>query len=337
MTHALRALLKGLVSLSTTLAALLLVTFALSAASPIDPTLKMLGDRATVSSYQELRHRLGLDAPWQVRFTRYLGGLVHRDLGVSLSTGHAVSEDLARVFPATVELATVAMALSTVIGLVLGVASAWRPRGMLDAVVRVVSLVGNSLPIFWLGLLALYLFYARLQWVGGPGRLDDAFEYTIDMPTGLVLIDAWRSHVPGAFTSALLHMILPVLVLASYAIGNISRLTRSALLGESGKEYVTLARAKGCRELRIVTHHLLPNVSGVVLTVLALTYAKLLEGAVLVETIFSWPGLGRYLTTALFAADTPAILGSTLVIGVCFVVINGTTDVLVRMLDPRAA
>ncbi len=282
-----------------------------------------------------MRGRLGLDAPWPVRFERYTVRLAHGDLGDSLSTGQPVRDDLLRVFPATLELATLAMALGTLVGLALGLVGAWRPNGALDALVRVISLAGNSIPIFWLGLLALFFFYAHLHWVGGPGRLDDAFEYTIDMRTGLVLLDSWRSHEPGAFTSAIAHLILPVSILAAYAIGNITRLTRSALLGESAKEYVTLARAKGATEVRVLLRHMLPNVAGIILTVLALTYASLLEGAVLIETVFAWPGLGRYLTTALFAADTPAILGGTLLIGVCFVAINGVTDLLVRLLDPR--
>jgi peptide/nickel transport system permease protein len=337
VSRALRLLFRGIATLCTTLAALSLLTFALSCASPIDATLQMVGDQASASSYAEQRHRLGLDAPWHRQFARYVVALVHGDLGVSRSTGQAVGEDLRRVFPATLELASIAMLFSTAIGLALGLAGAWRPRGALDAVVRCVSLIGNSLPIFWVGLLALLLFYARWHWAGGPGRIDDAYEYTMDMPTGSILWDAWRSHLPGALASALQHMVLPALVLALYAIGNITRLTRAALLGEAGKEYVTLARAKGCGELRIVTHHLLPNVVGLLLTTLALTYTNLLEGAVLVETVFARPGLGRYLTTALFAADTPAIVGGTLLIGVCFVLINGATDLAVRMMDPRVS
>jgi peptide/nickel transport system permease protein len=331
----LKVLLRGVATLFLTLLGLLLITFALSSLSPIDPALQLAGDHASTASYSQLREKLGLDAPWPLRFERYAVRLAHGDLGESLSTGQPVRDDLLRVFPATLELATLAMALGTCAGLVLGVVGAWRPYGVTDALVRVVSLAGNSMPIFWLGLLALFFFYAHLHWVGGPGRLDDAFEYTIDMKTGLVLVDSWRSQVPGAFASAIAHLVLPACILASYAVGNITRLTRSALLGETGKEYVTLARAKGAREARVLLRHMLPNVAGIILTVLALTYANLLEGAVLIETVFAWPGIGRYLTTALFAADTTAIMGGTLVIGVCFVAINSLTDILVRLLDPR--
>jgi peptide/nickel transport system permease protein len=326
---------RGLLTTVTTLACLLLVTFALTSLSPIDPALRALGDRASESSYAEMRHRMGLDAPWPQRFVHYAGNLLHGDLGVSESTGQPVAADLRHVFPATLELATLAMLVSTVLGVALGLVSAWRPRGLIDGVVRIVSLLGSSLPAFWLGLIVLYFFYARLHWAGGPGRLDDAYEYTLDLDSGFVLLDTWRSGVPGAFANAWAHLGLPVLVLAAYAIGQVTRMTRAALLGEASKEYVTLARAKGAGSLRILLHHLLPNTRGLIITVLALTYASLLEGAVLVETVFAWPGIGRYLTNALFAADTAAIVGATLVIGCSFVVINGLTDALVRTLDPR--
>jgi peptide/nickel transport system permease protein len=337
LSHILWVSLRSIGTLVVTLTALLCVTFALSALSPVDSALRLVGDHASVASYRQARHSLGLDLTWPQRLDRYAAGVVHGDLGISQSTGAPVAQDLRRVFPATVELATLAMVLATLWGMALALLSAARPGGVFDAAARVLSLAGNSLPIFWLGLLALYLFYAQLQWVGGPGRLDDAYEYTIDMPTGLVLVDAWRSGVPGALTSAISHLALPVLLLAGYAVGNIARLARAALLEESRREYVLLARATGASEATVLLRHMLPNTAGVLLTVLALTYANLLQGAVLVETVFARPGIGRYLTTALFAADIPAILGSTLVIGACFVLINGITDLLVRLLDPRSA
>jgi peptide/nickel transport system permease protein len=329
------AALQRLTSLSFTLLGLLLVTFTLARLSPVDPVLRLVGDHASADTYAAMRRALDLDASWPVQFRAYLARLARGDLGVSLSTGEPVADDLERVFPVTLELATLAMVVSTAVGLPLAVLSALRPRGVLDGVVRVVSLVGNSVPIYWLGLLALYLFYAHWRILGGPGRLDDAFEYTIDMPTGSVLIDSWRSGQPGAFANAVSHLVLPVLLLAGYAAGNVTRLTRAALLAESGREYVTLARAKGATEVRVLLNHMLPNAAGFIVTVLALGYASLLEGAVLIETVFARPGLGRYLTTALFAADIPAILGGTLLIGVCFVLINGVTDVCVKLLDPR--
>lgn len=326
---------RSAATLTGTLAALLCVTFALSSLSPVDPALKLAGEHGSAASYEQARHRLGLDLSWPERLGRYAAGALHGDLGVSFSTGAPVAQDLRRVFPATLELATLAMLGSTVLGLGLAFISSVHPRGAIDALLRVVSLAGNSLPIFWLGLLALYLFYARLQWLGGPGRLDDAYEYTIDMPSGLVLLDAWRSGVPGAFTSAVSHLVLPVALLVAYAVGSIARPVRAALLAEAGKDYVLLARATGAGVWRVLLLHVFPATASLVLTLLALTYANLLQGAVLVETVFARPGIGRYLTTVLFAGDTPAILGGTLVIGVCFVLINGVTDLLARLLDPR--
>lgn len=336
MPSVLATILRSVATLAATMLALLCVTFALSSLTPVDAALKLVGEHASAASYADARHRLGLDLAWPQRLGRYASGVLHGDLGVSQSTGAPVAQDLRRVFPATIELASLAMVVSTVVGLGLAIVSAAHPRGFTDALLRIVSLAGNSFPIFWLGLLALYVFYAKLQWVGGPGRLDDAYEYTIDMPTGLVLLDAWRSGVEGAFASAVSHLVLPVLLLAAYAVGNIARLTRATLLEEAGKEYVLLARATGAGRWTVLLRHVLPVTAGVVLTLLALTYTNLLQGAVLVETVFARPGIGRYLTTALFAADTPAILGSTLVIGICFVLINGITDLLIRLLDPRA-
>jgi peptide/nickel transport system permease protein len=328
---------RGLTGVVLTLLALLVVTFALSRLSPVDAALARVGDHASRSTYLQARHELGLDDPWMIQLKSYVLRLAHGDLGVSTSTGQPVGEELRRVLPATAELATLSMAISAVAGIALAMLAVRHLGGVPDAVIRIISLIGNSVPIFWLGLLALFVFYARLQWLGGPGRLDDAYEYTIDMPTGMVLIDAWQSHVPGALLSATKHLALPVLTLAAYAIGNVTRLTRSALAQEMQQEYVVLARAKGAGETRVLLAHVLPNALGVILTVLALTYATLLEGAVLVETVFARPGLGRYLTTALFAGDTPAVMGATLLIGLCFVVVNGVTDLLVRLADPRAA
>jgi peptide/nickel transport system permease protein len=333
--RALRRIGGAAITLALTITALLFVTFALSSLSPIDPVIRLVGDHASAETYRQARRDLGVDRAWPVQFERYVRRVVRGDLGTSSSTGQPVRDDLATVFPATLELATLAMLVSAVVGLAFGLWGAWRPGGPIDGVIRILSLAGNSIPIFWLGLLSLYLFYAHLHWTGGPGRLDDAFEYTIDRSTGLVLIDTWRSGVPGAFVNAMAHLVLPVLVLAANAIGNIARMTRAALLNETAREYVTLARAKGASEARVLLGHILPNAAGAVLTVLALSYARLLEGAVLTETVFAWPGLGRYLTTALFAADVPAILGDTLVIGVCFVVLNRCTDLLVRAVDPR--
>ncbi|HBX12921.1 MAG TPA: peptide ABC transporter permease, partial [Leclercia adecarboxylata] len=205
----------------------------------------------------------------------------------------------------------------------------------LDMVIRTLTLLGNSVPIFWLGLLMLALFYAKLQWSAGPGRLDDIWQYTVEPRSGFALIDTWLSGDMAAFKNAASHLVLPVLLLAYYSLASITRLTRSACLSEMNKEYILLARAKGAGEMTILLRHVLPNIRSTLFTVIALAYTSMLEGAVLTETVFSWPGIGRYLTTALFAGDTTAIMGGTLLIGVCFVLINNLTDLLVRFTDPR--
>ncbi|MEE4138196.1 ABC transporter permease [Pseudomonas viridiflava] len=325
----------GVLSLAVTLIGLLFFTFMLTTLSPVDPALRIAGDRASEATLAQVRSDLGLDKPWPTRFGRYLNDLRQGDLGVSSTSGQPVLQGLSRAIPATLELATLAILLGSSLGLSLGLLAAWRPGGWVDGSVRLFSLFGYSVPIFWLGLLMLLLFYARLQWAGGPGRLDDSYLYTLDLSSGWMLWDTWRSGETGAFANAFAHLVLPVLVLAFHAMAGICRMTRSALLGEMGKEYVVTALAKGAGRGRVLLRHALPNVSGTLVVVVALSYASLLEGSILTETVFAWPGIGRYLTTALFAGDVPAILGSTLVIGLCFVVINGLADVLAGMIDPR--
>lgn len=335
LSRPLLTLLQGLFTLALTILGLLLVTFALSALSPVDRVLQIVGDHASQSTYDQVRHQLGLDRPLPVQFWHYVVNLAHGDLGVASATGQPVLQDLLSAFPATLELATLALILGALLGVIAGVLCARYAGTPWDLLVRTFTLLGNSVPIFWLGLLLLALFYAKLQWSAGPGRLDDIYQYTVTPQTGFVLIDTWLSGDPQAFKNAISHLVLPVLLLAYYSLASITRLTRSACLSEMNKEYILLARAKGAGEMTILLRHVLPNIRGTLLTVIALAYTSMLEGAVLTETVFSWPGIGRYLTTALFAGDTTAIMGGTLLIGVSFVVINNLTDLLVRVTDPR--
>lgn len=326
---------QGLFTLLLTLAGLLIITFSLSAFSPVDRVLQIVGDHASESTYQQVRHQLGLDQPLAVQFWHYIVRLAHGDLGIASATGQPVLHDLLGAFPATLELATLSLIVGAVLGILFGVLCARYAGTWLDMIIRTLTLLGNSVPIFWLGLLMLALFYARLQWSAGPGRLDDIYQYSVASRTGFVLIDTWLSGDPDALKNALSHLVLPVSVLGYYALASITRLTRAACMSELNKEYITLARAKGAGDLAILVRHVLPNIRGLLLTVIALAWTSMLEGAVLTETVFSWPGIGRYLTTALFAGDTTAIMGGTLLIGVCFVLINNLTDVLVRATDPR--
>ncbi|MCX8957688.1 ABC transporter permease [Erwinia psidii] len=325
----------GLLSLAVTLLGLLAFTFMLSHLSPVDPVLQIAGDHASESTYAQVRRELGLDQPILMQFWYYLTHLVQGDLGISRLTSQPVASDLLRTFPATIELATCAMFFGAFFGILLALLAAWKPGSLLDNLARLISLLGYSVPVFWLGLLGLLLFYAVLHWSAGPGRLDDIWVYTLEPKTGLLLVDSWLSGDPEMFRNALAHLWLPVVVLGLLSMAGITRLLRAALLEESSKEYVTLARAKGAGRGRILLLHVLPNVRGTLITVLALSYASLLEGSVLTETVFAWPGVGRYMTTALFAADTPAILGSTLLIGGCFITLNALADALTWLTDAR--
>ncbi len=325
----------SILSLVVTLFGLLAFTFTLSHLSPVDPVLQLIGDHASASTYAQVRHQLGLDQSVIQQFWQYLRQLAHGNLGVSQSTGQPVLADLLRTFPATFELATCALILGAVGGISLALVSVWHPKSWIDHLARIVSLLGYSVPVFWFGLLGLLLFYAVLHWSAGPGQLDDLYLYTLTPKTGMVLIDSWLSGDRTMFFNAIAHLWLPVVILGLLSMASITRLLRAGLLEENSKEYVTLARAKGAGRWRIVWQHLLPNTRSLLITVVMLSYVSLLEGAVLTETVFAWPGLGRYLTNALFASDIPAILGATLVIGSCFILINALTDALVWLTDPR--
>lgn len=327
--------LHGVLSFLLTLCGLLVFTFILSRTAPIDPALQLVGDHASEATYQQARHQLGLDQPLSMQFLNYVGRLAHGDLGTSQITQQPVIRDLMQAFPATIELATIAMLFGALLGILLASLAVYKPGGFLDHTARMLALLGYSVPIFWLGLLGLLLFYATLHWSAGPGRLDDIYTYTMEHYSGFVLFDALRSRDPDIIVNAIGHLWLPVAVLALLSMASITRLLRAVMLEESNKEYVILALAKGATRGRILVSHIFPNVLGTLITILALSYASLLEGAVLTETIFAWPGLGRYLTSALFASDTAAVLGSTLLIGICFVTLNAIADALTRWVDPR--
>jgi peptide/nickel transport system permease protein len=251
-------------------------------------------------------------------------------------TNRPVIEDIKRVFPATLELATFATIIGVALGVPMGIAGAvWQDRWP-DQLVRVVGLVGYSVPIFWLGIIGLLVFYGILGWVQGPGRLSVFFEDMVPVVTGVILIDAAIAREWEVFWNAFGHVVLPSAVLGYFSIAYIARMTRSFMLEQLNQEYIVTARAKGVSEARIIWVHALRNVSVPLVTVIALSYARLLEGAVLTETVFAWPGLGRYLTTALLAADMNAVLGATIVVGLVFVGINLLSDLLYRLLDPRA-
>lgn len=325
-----------LTSVLMTFFGLLAITFVIGRVVPIDPVLAIVGDRALPEVYARVRQELALDEPLHVQFWLYLTNVLRGDFGTSVITSRPVLEDILHFFPATIELATLATLVGVLAGVPMGVIGATHHGRWPDHLIRVFGLVGYSVPVFWLGLVGLLLFYARLDWVAGPGRLDVFYEDIVAPVTGLLLVDAALAGEWDVFANAWSHILLPAAILGYFSLAYISRMTRSFMLEQLRQEYVTTARAKGLSELRVVWRHALGNVMLPLVTVIALSYASLLEGAVLTETVFAWPGLGRYITDSLFNVDMNAVLGGTIVVGAVFIGLNLLSDMLYRLLDPRA-
>jgi peptide/nickel transport system permease protein len=321
--------------LATTLLGLVAVTFFIGRVVPIDPVIAIVGDRAPAHVYERARQELGLDLPLIQQFWIYLKKAVTGDFGNSVLTTNPVLSDIVNVFPATLELATIGTIIGIVLGIPLGIIAAVKRGSFIDQFVRLLGLAGYSIPIFWLGLMGLLLFYAKLDWVAGPGRIDVTYSYLYTPVTGIVLIDTLMQGQWDAFRDAVSHIILPACLLGYFSLAYISRMTRSFMLNELAQEYVIAARVKGLSEARVIWRHALRNAAVPLITVIALSYANLLEGSVLTETVFAWPGLGQYITNSLQNADMNAVLGGTLVIGAVFVVLNLVSDLLYRLLDPR--
>lgn len=330
----------GLGTLAITLLGLLLITFVIARVVPTDPVLSIVGERATPEQIAAIREKLGLDLPLWQQFGIYVWDALHGDLGNSIKTGAPVASEIARYFPATLELATLGTIFGTLVGVPAGVLAATRPGSVADQIVRVVGLMGYSMPVFWLGLIGLLVFYGQLDWVAGPGRLDPTYdmmmEFTLTRYSGMILVDSALNGAWDVFGNAVSHIVLPAGLLGYVSMAYISRMTRSFMMNELGQEYITTARVKGMPEWRVIWVHAMKNVLVPLITVIALSYAYLLEGSVLTETIFAWPGLGSYITDALFSADMPAVLGGTVVVGVAFVTLNMASDILYRLVDPRA-
>ena len=332
---ALLAIGRFAVMVVATLLGLLAVTFFIGRVVPIDPVIAIVGDRAPPHVYARVRQELGLDLPLIQQFWIYCKKAIAGDFGTSVLTSRPVMVDIANAFPATLELATLGTLIGVAFGVPFGVLAAVKRGTLIDQLVRLVGLVGYSVPIFWLGLMGLLLFYAKLGWVEGPGRVDVSYAYLFEDVTGSVLIDTLLQGQWDAFWNALSHIVLPACLLGYFSLAYISRMTRSFMLNELAQEYIVAARVKGLSEARIVWRHALRNAAVPLITVIALSYANLLEGSVLTETVFAWPGLGQYITNSLQNADMNAVLGGTLVIGAIFVALNLFSDLLYRLLDPR--
>ncbi|MBM7049031.1 MULTISPECIES: ABC transporter permease [Rhizobium] len=328
-------LLRFLVVAVTTYLGLLAVTFFIGRVIPIDPALAIAGDHAPAQVIDRLRREMHLDQPLYQQFYYYLVGALTGDFGTSVLTTNPVMDDIKRVFPATMELATVGTILGAIFGVPFGVLAAVRRNSIIDQIVRVIGLVGYSVPVFWLAMVSLVIFYAKLNWVAYPGRIDIAYEYTFTPITGFYLLDSALQGQWDVFWDVFRHIILPASLLGYFSLAYISRMTRSFMLNELGQEYIVAARAKGLSETRVIWGHALRSAAVPLITVIALSYAGLLEGSVLTEIVFSWPGIGFYITSSLRNADMNAVLGGTIVVGTVFIGINLFSDLLYRTLDPR--
>lgn len=311
-----------------------IITFAISHMIPGDPARLMAGDRATPEIVQSMRTRLGLDQPLHLQYLNYVGSLLQGDLGTSIRTGRPVADDLVRFFPATIELAAVALLFSVLAGVPLGVASAVYRNRWIDQVSRTISVTGISTPAFWLGLLLIMLFYGRLDWLPSSGRLGG----DVTAPpfvTGMLLIDTLLAGDLAAFRSALSHILLPAFTLGFVHLGVVTRQIRSSMLEVLQEDYVRTAKAGGLSRRQIIFGHALRNALIPSVTMLGLAFGDLLYGAVLTETVFAWPGMGNYVVQSIHALDFPAIMGFTVVASIAYVLINLLVDLTYMLLDPQ--
>lgn len=329
-------LLRRLLLLIPMLFGVTVIAFVVSHVVPGDPAAVNLGqyamsDPTIVAAF---RHQWGLDKPAPVQFLVYLGNLLHGNMGISQQTHRPVAIDLAQYLPATAELAIAAILISILVGIPLGVIAAVHHNRWIDHLSRLYALMGVSVPVFWLGLVGLDIFYVHFSLLPGPGRLDEALTppHTI---TGLYTVDSLLSGNWTDLRSSLAHLILPGLVLSGFSTGLFMRITRSAMLEVLGRHYIRTARAKGLAGWVVIARHALPNALVPTLTSIGLAFANLLTGAVLAETIFNWPGVGRYAYQASVNLDFPAIMGVTIAVAFIYIMVNLVVDLLYGVVDPR--
>ncbi|HWR40005.1 MAG TPA: ABC transporter permease [Patescibacteria group bacterium] len=311
-----------------------MITFALSHVIPGDPARMMVGQKASPETLAKARVELGLDQPVPVQYWRYLTDLLQGDMGRSIRTQQPVADELKKYFPATLELTLVSMLLTLVGGILLGVLAAVRRDGWVDHASRLISLVGVSMPLFWSGLLVLIVFYQWLQWFPASGRLD-TFMTPPPRITGMYLVDGMLAGDGAVMFSALEHLVLPASCLAYVQLAVIARQVRSSMIQVLALDYIRTARAFGLSETKIIYQYALKNALLPTVTVAGLIFGELLGGAIITETIFSWPGMGKYVVDSVGFLDFPAIMGFTMVVAMGYVLINLLVDLLYRVLDPQ--
>ena len=313
-----------------------LLLFLVTHIVPVNPlavilTEKSMDDPEAVKAATE---KWGLDKPLPEQYLIYLGKLLQGDMGVSFKTKNPVTADLLTFLPATVELAIGSFIFAILLGLPLGIISAIKSGSMIDHITRIISLLGASMPPFWSGLLLLFVFYYKLELAPGPGRIDSRLG-TPESVTGLFVLDSLLTGNMEAFWSSLSHLVLPSIILGWFTLALIARITRSSMLEVLSLDYIRTARAKGLAEKWVILKHALRNALIPLATLIGLAFAGLMSGAIMTETIFSWPGIGRYAVDASTNLDYPALTGTTLLIAVIYMFVNLFVDMLYTLIDPR--
>jgi len=324
---------KRLAILIPVLLGMTLIVFSIIHAIPGDPAETILGDKATEQSKQALREQLGLDKPWLQQYGAYLGELAQGDLGDSIRTRQPIAREMVPYLAATLELTVASMFFAVVVGMNAGIVSAWKRNSWFDYVSMVIALVGVSMPIFWLGLMEQWIFANKLHWLPSIGRMNS--RDPVEAVTHLAVIDAFIGGRMDQVWTVIKHLILPSIALGTIPMAVIARITRSSMLEVMDADYIRTARAKGLASFQVVYKHALKNAAIPVLTVIGLQTGSLLGGAVLTETIFAWPGIGRYIFEAISSRDYPVIQSGILIIAFLFVIINLIVDLLYAVLDRR--
>lgn len=330
-------ILKRILLLIPTLFGVITITFFMMAFSPGDPAIVMLGERASKENVEKLRKDLGLDKPKIVQYGIYLSKIIKLDFGNSIKTGQKVINEIFARFPATIELALCAIIFASLLGIIAGIISAVKQYSMFDYISMIGALIGVSMPIFWLGLVLIILFSVSLNILPTGGRIDIKFYFT--PITNFYIIDSIIYIVKKGdikiLWSVITHLILPAITLSTIPLSIIARITRSSMLEVLKQDYIKTARAKGINEFKVITKHALRNAFLPIVTVIGIQFGMLLGGAVLTETIFAWPGLGKWLYNAIEARDFPAVQGGVIIISTVFVLINLSMDILYTIINPK--
>ena len=330
----LRFFLNKLALIIPTLIGITICAFGFVRLLPGDPILALAGEHGvTAERYEILKHQFGFDQPIWQQYFGYVGGILHGDFGTSIETHRPVIIEFLTLFPATVELSLCAILFAIILGIPIGIFAATRRGTVVDQGLMGTALVGYSMPIFWWGLLLIILFSGMLHWTPVSGRID--VRYFFKPVTGLMLIDSLLSGQKGAFQSVVSHLILPTIVLGTIPLAVIARQTRSAMLEVMGEDYVRTARAKGLRGIRVIGIHALRNALIPVVTTIGLQVGTLLAGAILTETIFAWPGIGKWLVDAIFKRDYVVVQSSLLLVALIVMAVNLIVDVLYAVINPR--